>query len=112
MTEFRSRLRRAAGFVALAVVCAGVSSCSTTTTEGKKKPRSKEYFAESEYGVKASPRVVAGGKVPKGGGRYLVGKPYQVKGKTYVPRENPGYDKTGKASWYGSAFHGRLTANG
>jgi rare lipoprotein A len=35
-----------------------------------------------------------------------------VRGKWYRPREQPGYDKIGKASWYGPNFHGRLTANG
>ncbi|MFN7102593.1 MAG: septal ring lytic transglycosylase RlpA family protein [Pseudorhizobium sp.] len=89
-----------------------VASCATTEPP-KKKPRSKEYFSEKEYGVKASPRVTPEGRaVPKGGGRFMVGKPYQVKGKTYVPKEDPAYDKSGLASWYGSAFHGRLTANG
>lgn len=93
-------------------MCFGVASCSTTQPKGQ-KPRSKEYFSEKEYGVKASPRVVTEGKpVPKGGGRFMVGKPYEVKGKTYVPNEDPSYNKTGLASWYGSAFHGRLTANG
>jgi rare lipoprotein A len=68
---------------------------------------------DPKYGVAASPRVVADGEaVPKGGGRELVGKPYQVAGRTYVPRENPGYANVGLASWYGSAFHGRMTANG
>ncbi|MBO3760334.1 septal ring lytic transglycosylase RlpA family protein [Ciceribacter sp. L1K22] len=101
----------AARWLALSVVCIGVASCSSTTGE-KKKARSKEYFAESEYGVKASPRVASGKNVPKGGGRYLVGKPYVVRGKTYVPKLNPDYEATGLASWYGSAFHGRKTANG
>ncbi|MEE4212140.1 MAG: septal ring lytic transglycosylase RlpA family protein [Parvularcula sp.] len=41
-----------------------------------------------------------------------VGQPYQVKGVWYVPKAEPGYDKTGYASWYGPGFHGRLTANG
>lgn len=95
----------------LLVLCAFTASCSTTKTAEKPK-RSKEYFAESIYGVKASPRLVASGPVPKGGGRYMVGKPYVVKGKTFVPKENPGYDKVGVASWYGDAFHGRMTANG
>lgn len=73
----------------------------------------KEYFSEKEYGVSASPRIVAGsGEVPKGGGRYHVGKPYNVKGNTYRPKEDPTYSKVGLASWYGRAFHGRLTANG
>ena len=29
-----------------------------------------------------------------------------------MPREEPGYDRTGTASWYGTDFHGRKTANG
>lgn len=41
-----------------------------------------------------------------------IGKPYKVNGKTYVPHENPFYDETGTASWYGSKFHGKKTANG
>lgn len=98
-------------WLGLFLLCAFTASCSTTKTAEKPK-RSKEYFAESVYGVKASPRLVASGPVPKGGGRYMVGKPYVVKGKTFVPKENPSYDKVGVASWYGDAFHGRMTANG
>ncbi|WP_246723490.1 septal ring lytic transglycosylase RlpA family protein [Rhizobium sp. ARZ01] len=97
---------------AIPVICAGLAACKTTNEAGK-PTRSKEYFAESEYGVKASPRVVREGQpVPKGGGRYQVGQPYQVRGKWYQPKEEPGYNKMGLASWYGSAFHGRYTANG
>ncbi|WP_374708709.1 septal ring lytic transglycosylase RlpA family protein [Shinella sp. CPCC 101442] len=95
------------------LVCAGLAACATTTPAPKKKVRSKEFFSESEYGVKASPRVIEDGQaVPKGGGRYQLGKAYQVRGKWYKPKEEPGYNKTGLASWYGSAFHGRRTANG
>lgn len=70
-------------------------------------------FSDPKYG-KASPRVVGMDEdAPKGGGRYQVGKPYQVAGRTYVPREKPvGYTASGNASWYGVAFHGRKTANG
>lgn len=46
------------------------------------------------------------------GGRYKVGSPYQVGGVWYVPREQPDYDETGVASWYGDAFHLQRTANG
>ena len=67
---------------------------------------------DPKYGVSASPRVVAGREVAKGGGDYKVGRPYKVAGRWYVPREAPSYDRTGIASWYGSAFHGRRTANG
>jgi rare lipoprotein A len=67
---------------------------------------------DPRYGVRASPRVVADGEeVPKGGGSYMVGKPYKIAGQTYVPSEKP-YVATGTASWYGSDFHGRRTANG
>src|SRR6476620_3331338 len=68
---------------------------------------------DPRYGVSASPRVVEPGQpVPKGGGVYRVGKPYQVAGVTYTPEENGRYRSEGLASWYGDDFHGRLTANG
>lgn len=69
---------------------------------------------DPKYGVKASPRLYNEGEaIPKGGGRRFSGKPYVVAGHTYVPREDArGYVREGLASWYGSAFHGRMTANG
>ncbi|GEP01304.1 hypothetical protein MHA02_36910 [Methylobacterium haplocladii] len=69
---------------------------------------------DPKYGVKASRRLYNEGDViPKGGGRRFSGKPYVVAGKTYVPRDDAkGYVREGLASWYGSAFHGRMTANG
>jgi rare lipoprotein A len=39
-------------------------------------------------------------------------RPYQVNGVWYTPRDQPGYDEVGLASWYGSAFHNRQTADG
>lgn len=72
------------------------------------KPRSKEYFSETDYGVKASPYARASRLV----GRDQLGKPYQIRGKWYYPKEEKHYSKVGTASWYGDAFHGRLTANG
>lgn len=56
--------------------------------------------------------IPLGQPVPKGGGVYQIGKPYQVGGVWYTPREQPGYDQVGSASWYGELFHGRRTANG
>ncbi len=56
--------------------------------------------------------IPLGQPVPKGGGRYQVGEPYQVAGVWYRPREEPTYDQVGRASWYGELFHGRRTANG
>ncbi len=67
---------------------------------------------DPKYGVSASPRVVADGQdVPKGGGKYHVGRPYTIAGKTYYPSERA-IVSTGVASWYGADFHGRKTANG
>jgi len=49
---------------------------------------------------------------PVAGARPKVGKPYQVGGIWYVPKEDPNYDVRGVASWYGDQFHKRPTANG
>ena len=114
----RGQLSRAKGrSIALvaSVITAGLLAGCASSPQPKSmvQKRSKEYFAESEYGVKASPRVsTKRSNLPRGGGRDQVGRPYKVKGKWYYPKEQPGYKKTGKASWYGDAFHGRLTANG
>lgn len=46
------------------------------------------------------------------GGVYKVGKPYKIMGKTYYPKEDYSYSEVGVASWYGSDFHNKKTANG
>jgi peptidoglycan lytic transglycosylase len=67
----------------------------------------------SDNGETLGERVIPLGQpVPKGGGSYQIGKPYQIAGLWYTPREDPGYDRVGSASWYGELFHGRRTANG
>ena len=45
-------------------------------------------------------------------GYYKVGGPYTVLGQTYYPKEDPTYEEVGIASWYGSDFHNKKTANG
>ncbi len=74
---------------------------------GARSGRDAPFFTSKLFGVKASPRVTRLKKVPKGGGRDQTGKPYMVRGKWYYPKEEPGYVKTGTASWYGANFHGR-----
>ena len=92
-------LLRIAGVTAIALTAA---NCSSNVRGG----------IDPKYGVAPSPKVVADGQpVPKGGGREMVGKPYTVAGRTYVPSEAPRANE-GLASWYGSSFHGRMTANG
>lgn len=51
-------------------------------------------------------------KSPFSGGEYKVGKPYQIEGKTFYPKESFDYLESGVASWYGPNFDGRKTANG
>jgi rare lipoprotein A len=50
--------------------------------------------------------------VPPNAGIYKIGQPYQVDNVWYYPREQPDYDETGIASWYGPTFYGHHTANG
>ncbi len=45
-------------------------------------------------------------------GRFKVGSPYSIRGKTYYPEENYTSVQTGVASWYGPGFNGKKTANG
>lgn len=105
---------RGSSILILSISAVALAACSTPPAKvASSKPRSKEYFSEREYGVKASPRVTnQRTRLPRGGGRDQTGKPYMVKGQWYSPKEEPGYRKSGLASWYGDAFHGRLTANG
>lgn len=153
------RTVRSLCLVAAAFSALGLSGCSTSAPEATlaearlSEQERREYFSESDYGVKASPRVVDDkswrmplqgertarlmhvrpgevstvpvaahvevaaaaaprSRMPRGGGRHQIGKPYQIAGKWYHPKEDPDYETVGLASWYGSAFHGRLTANG
>ncbi|MDE2182113.1 MAG: septal ring lytic transglycosylase RlpA family protein [Alphaproteobacteria bacterium] len=59
-------------------------------------------------GTQQAPQVT----VPPNSGVYRIGQPYQIGGTWYYPREQPDYDETGIASWYGPTFDGNLTADG
>jgi len=98
ITMWATRYSRFAAAGALALALAACSSSNSRI--------------DPKYGVAASPRVSKAAYIPSGGGRYQVGKPYKIAGKWYKPKEVTRYEKTGVASWYGDAFHGRKTANG
>lgn len=106
-TLWRSAVRF---FCISALVAPMVAACATGGGLGATVKR--DAFTSKEYGVAVSPRVTTNPNPPRGGGRYQVGKPYTVRGQTYVPQEDPNYRAAGRASWYGSDFHGRRTANG
>jgi rare lipoprotein A len=96
----RGRWWKSIGVVILLVTAASLNGCSSG-------PAKRNPFA----GV-GSPVYPGSGPLPKGGGRYLVGEPYEVAGWKYYPREDPSYDKVGPASWYGPQFNRRMTSNG
>ena len=71
-------------FSAIAIVTASLAGCA----QGPQQVSRAGGGIDPKYGVSASPRVVADGEeVPKGGGQYMVGKPYVIAGKTYYPSE-------------------------
>jgi rare lipoprotein A len=79
-----------------------LSGCSSSNKSAKLDP----------FAGQGSPRYPGNGPLPRGGGRYQLGEPYQVAGRWFTPREQPGYNKVGVASWYGPQFHRRQTSNG
>ena len=95
--EAGAGLVRLLPFIVLGAIALGLQACGSGGGNGEK----------------LGERVVPLGQpVPKGGGYYTVGQPYQIAGAWYTPREDPSYDRVGNASWYGELFHGRRTANG
>lgn len=107
----RSSISARASAAAFVLFALGLGGCAQQPQQLAAAGHSKEYFPSSVYGH-ASRRVIEDGQpIPRGGGQYLVGKPYTVAGQTYYPSERH-ITQVGLASWYGDAFHGRLTANG
>jgi rare lipoprotein A len=51
-------------------------------------------------------------KAPPTAGGVKIGRPYEVFGNTYVPKDDRSYDARGIASWYGPTFHAKPTATG
>lgn len=60
--------------------------------------------------VATAPKVSP--NAPDVGGIYKIGTPYQIEGLWYYPAEDYAYAQEGTASWYGTDFHGKRTANG
>src|ERR1700733_12939385 len=105
--------RRWRGAIGLGVAALAFAGCAPPQAPRVSYSHGHEHFAQGKKYGHASPKMVADGeRVPRGGGQYLVGRPYTVAGRRYYPAENPSYTAVGMASWYGAAFHGRRTANG
>jgi rare lipoprotein A len=79
----------------LGVCCNLLSSCATGTPELAGLSPQAQAEVIKNYG-----------------GIYKIGKPYQIAGRWYYPKEDYNYSETGMASWYGEDFNGKRTANG
>jgi rare lipoprotein A len=107
---FRAPVTRATVVAVAAAIPIVLSACSSSRdvnlpSVGMRQSQPPPKIA---YG----PRVISGPAVRAGGGGYKLGSPYRIGNVWYVPHEDPSYDRSGVASWYGVDFHGRKTANG
>ena len=79
-------------FLAMAILLGGCASDTTTYGGG-------DYHSQVR-------------RIKQQGGVYKIGKPYKINGTWYYPKEDYRYSEVGIASWYGSDFHNKKTANG
>ena len=80
-------------FFAMSVLLSGCTSIDSQTYGGD------NYYSQVR-------------RIKNQGGMYKIGKPYKIKGTWYYPKEDYHYSEVGIASWYGSDFHNKKTANG
>jgi rare lipoprotein A len=100
----RHAVCRVAGLCAILGAAISLVGCGVTTQTSNQS---------QGMGLAAGDRLVAAKVAPQRvDPNYKLGKPYKIAGRWYHPEEDPGYDETGLASWYGDDFHGRRTANG
>ena len=89
----------------IAVGCAAAALLAACQTPMQRAPANR-------YAMPETPRAPRQSPTPAPNPIYKVGEPYAIAGAWYYPREQPDYDETGIASWYGADFHGNLTADG
>jgi rare lipoprotein A len=96
-----------------AIACLSLLATAVLASGCSRSAPAPQAGLERGSSVPASRRVVAHGQqIPKGGGSYKVGDPYQIDGQWHTPQEDPAYDRVGVASYYADDFHGRRTSNG
>lgn len=67
---------------------------------------------EVEFASHVTKNALGGTPAPSQQGAFKIGKPYDIQGTTYYPKESYDLVETGIASWYGPGFHGKRTASG
>lgn len=92
----RERVVRAGRWAVVLMAGASLAACASLTTP--------KYSINTTRGLTAPP--------PGAPGAHGTNAPYQVAGIWYVPHDQPNYNETGIASWYGDAFQMKATANG
>ena len=93
------KLRAKAAFpVALALMLVACGSVDGASDGATKRPAAGSAPAPAGPLVSDSP--------------VKIGDPFVIDGVTHIPRDVIDYDDVGYASWYGSEFAGRATANG
>lgn len=107
-------LRGGSGAIVVCLVMALLVACSSSTVQrGDPAPGSKPRPAQDgapDYFRDVS-RIPDAIPVPHNGPYKAA--PYRVLGRNYTPmQDGRSYREAGLASWYGTKFHGQLTANG
>jgi len=99
-------LTKTAKSLSVLVAALWLCSCGYTPTLSSQKPDSAGRAVDTSTIINAVPKVEP---ITRAGNK----SPYKVFGKTYfLLPTSIGYKETGIASWYGTKFHGRKTANG
>lgn len=111
--RFAACASRTRSLLVVLSLASGLGACASVGAQGSASTPFMPYVnAQAAPSAREdAPRAVAASQ-QRGVGRYKVGAPYQSGGVWYVPAEQPDYDETGLASWYGDAFNGKPTANG
>ena len=92
--------------VVIPVACL-IAACATSAP-----PKPPAMISVTPPRTAPSPQAQAAPAAPVPHPAYKVGMPYQVDGVWYYPQEQPDYDATGIASWYGRDYQGKPTADG
>ena len=105
----RGQITQAGRLAAILLGSASLAACASLTTPkysisqaGQVRPYSGAHSGDQGSTVRP----------PSDPGAHGTNAPYQVGGIWYVPHDQPHYDETGIASWYGDAFNMKATANG
>lgn len=106
----RSLISRLLRVSAVAAGAASLAACASVAPQYEVEPGGRPHAAAkpARKGKTPPARTAQTGLKP---GQKL-GKPYEVRGRRYVPKVDPKYNEVGLASWYGAAHQGKPTANG